>query len=519
MGETGLVCETLDISTALELLGQRKVTRMFSRPVAEMDKERATSMARTGWRLADLNNYYFVRTAGEKASESLIESLLMDSSIETSYAEPIPVMTGDIAPPTPDFESQQTYMATAPGGHGHWLTRSIDGAQGLPGQIVMQLEGAWILDHEDAEELVSANIIGTSNFGSYNTSTWYRHGTACFGIINATRNNYGVRGFAPIAQGRVSSLANGSSNMINMCAAAASAGDVLTSSFAYVVSGSKHVPLDYSQSNFDAVKAAAAKGVAYTFSAGNTGTDLATLSPRYSASAAESGGFIIGGTNGASTTRASGSNWGVKVVANGWYSGVTTLGYGNLFFPNNDLKQSYSSSFGGTSAAAPQVAGVIASIQGAAKRQNGAPLSVAAVRALLQAHGTSISGSQNIGKRPDLWKIMDAIGVRDGLLVTQEASVGGQITIELTMAPGRAFIALGSINRGVLDVGLNRRCLIGLNGCFTFLSGIMGGTGKLTLPWPVPNDASLRGQSLFMQVIDFNGASQHLSNSVDGYIK
>ena len=279
------------------------------------------------------------------------------------------------------------------------------------------------------------------------------------------------------------------------------------------------MPLDYSQSNFDAVKAAAAKGVAYTFSAGNTGTDLATLSPRYSASAAESGGFIIGGTNGASTTRASGSNWGVKVVANGWYSGVTTLGYGNLFFPNNDLKQSYSSSFGGTSAAAPQVAGVIASIQGAAKRQNGAPLSVAAVRALLQAHGTSISGSQNIGKRPDLWKIMDAIGVRDGLLVTQEASVGGQITIELTMAPGRAFIALGSINRGVLDVWLNRRCLIGLNGCFTFLSGIMGGTGKLTLPWPVPNDASLRGQSLFMQVIDFNGASQHLSNSVDGYIK
>ena len=514
----GLVSETLDISSALELIAGCKVDRMFTRQVSEIDQERSALMASTGWHLADLNNYYFVRTEGAQASESLIQNLLMDPAIETAYAEPIPVMTGDIAPPTPDFESRQTYMATAPGGHGHWLTRSIDGAQGLPGQIVAQLEGAWILGHEDAEELVTANIIGTTNFGSYNTSSWYRHGTACFGIINGTRNNYGVRGFAPVSQGRVSSLANGGASMINLCTAVARAGDVFTSSFAYS-SGGKHIPLDNPQANFDAVKIAAAKGICYAFSAGNSGTDIATLSSRYAASAPGSGGFIIGGTNGSNTTRAGGSNWGVKVVANGWYSSVATLGYGGLFYPGSDLKQSYTSTFGGTSAAAPQVAGVIASIQGAAKRQNGASLTVAEIRTLLETHGTSISGSENIGKRPDLWKIMNATGALDGLLITQEASVGGQISIDLSVAAGRSYMMLGSLGRSVLDIGLNRRILLDFTTAFTFLTGTMGSSGQLTLQFNVPNDATLRGKSLFMQAFDFSSVDQHLTNSVDGYIK
>lgn len=513
LGKTGLGSKTLAINGVLEAIDGRKVARVFTRPVADLDEERAASMARTGWRLADLNNYYFVRTAGEKASELLIENLLMDPAIETAYAEPIPVLHGDIAPPTPFFQNRQTYQNTAPGGHGHKLTRSIDGAQGLPGQIVAQLEGAWILGHEDAEQLISANIIGTKNFGSYNNATWYMHGTACFGIINGSRNHYGIRGFAPVAKGRVSSLANGIANMISMCTGVSRVGDVFTSSFGF----SNGIPLDNPQANFDAVKAATAKGICYAYSAGNSGRDLASLSSRYAASSPGSGGFLIGGTNGSATSRASGSNYGFHVVANGWYSGVTTLGYGNLFFPNSDLKQSYTRTFGGTSAAAPQVAGVIASLQGVAKRQNGKALTPAQVRTLLKTHGTTVSG--NIGKRPDLWKLMNAINGLDGMRITQEASVGGKITIELTMAAGRSYMMLGSLGRAVLDIGLNRRVLLHLGTSFSFLSGTMGSTGKQTFQFNVPNDMTLRDKSVFLQTLDFNGPSIHLTNSVDGYIR
>ena len=142
-----------------------------------------------------------------------------------------------------------------------FLTRNIDGAQGIASQIVAQLEGAWLLGHEDAEDLVLANVIGTTNFGSFNLPVWTEHGTACFGLINATRNAYGMIGFAPLARGRVCSLANGEANMISLATAAAAAGDVFTSSFAYVANNNRHAPVDWPQANFDAIKTASRRPV------------------------------------------------------------------------------------------------------------------------------------------------------------------------------------------------------------------------------------------------------------------
>ncbi len=301
--------------------------------------------------------------------------------------------------------------------------------------------------------------------------------------------------------------------MISIATGAARAGDVFTSSYG----NSNGTPLDLAQSSFDAVKAATAKGICYAYSAGNSGRDLATLSNRYSATAPGSGGFIIGGTNGSQTVRANGSNYGAKVVANGWYSNVTTLGYGNLFYPSGDLQQTYTTNFGGTSAAAPQVAGVIASIQGAAKRQNGAALTPSQVRSLLKTHGTNVTG--NIGKRPDLWKIMNAIKANDGMRITQEGSVGGQVKIELTVPAGRGYMMLGSLGRKVLNIGLNRRVLLDLTSTFPVISGTMGGTGQQVFQLNVPNDNSLHDKSLFLQTLDFTASAHHLTNSVDLYIK
>lgn len=526
LDESGrLQCGSRNISSALEILGSRKIERMFTRDVDELDQEKADLERSSGETLADLNNYFYVETAGKQDSEALLNALLADANVETadavfSEAGIVPLTMPDLPPTTPLFESRQTYFNAAPSGFGHLLTRSIDGAQGLGSQIVAQMEGSWVLGHEDAENLIRANVVGTTNFGSYGSSpTWIRHGTACFGLINANRNAYGVVGFAPLAQGKVSSLANGSSNMISLMTAQAKAGDVFTTSIAYLVS-SRHAPLDWPQSNFDAIRRATAKGICYFYGSGNTGQDLTNsiYRGRYTATAPESGGFIIGATPARTTARISWSNYGPKVIANGWGAGVATIGYGSLFNVGggtSDRRQNYTATFGGTSAAGPEVAGVIASLQGAHRRQNGSFLTPAQVRALLKIHGTAITG--NIGLRPDLNKLMRATKALDGLSIRVEPQIGRTMSLVVEAARGRIYALLGSGQRASTAVGLNRPLLLDAAGLFVVGSGVLSSTST-NVNIPVPNVASLRGGSFFMQVADLNPGI-HLTNSVEAWIR
>ncbi len=68
-----------------------------------------------------------------------------------------------------------------------------------------------------------------------------------------------------------------------------------------------------------------------------------------------------------------------------WGEAVATLGYGNLFTgtSNNFDNRSYTNTFGGTSAAAPQIAGLVACFQGLSKMKWGIPLSPTSIRAML----------------------------------------------------------------------------------------------------------------------------------------
>ncbi len=68
-----------------------------------------------------------------------------------------------------------------------------------------------------------------------------------------------------------------------------------------------------------------------------------------------------------------------------WGEAVASPGYGNLFIgtSNNIYNRSYTNTFGGTSAAAPQVAGLVACLQGLSKMKWGIPLSPTSIRALL----------------------------------------------------------------------------------------------------------------------------------------
>jgi hypothetical protein len=69
-----------------------------------------------------------------------------------------------------------------------------------------------------------------------------------------------------------------------------------------------------------------------------------------------------------------------------WGEAVASLGYGDLFAgtSNNADNRSYTNTFNGTSASAPQVAGLIACFQGLSKMKWGIPLSPTSIRSMMR---------------------------------------------------------------------------------------------------------------------------------------
>jgi hypothetical protein len=509
-----LACpEGRDVGAVVRALEGAAIECLFTRDPSALDAEREELQRLVppgDAPLADLNNYFRARTSGADHSARVVEALLELPLVETAYPEFAPAPIDDLPPTTPLFELQQSYLDAPPAGYGYRANESVVGARG-EGLRMAQLEGSWTFGHEDLPGLVAANVIG--RFPPSNWNSWREHGTACVGIMVAGRNRYGVRGMGSDRDAFfVSSLENGSANMINMVAARLSAGDVMSSSFAWVIGGAD-APVDWEQSSFDAVRNATARGILYTFGAGNSGNDLgntALYGSRYAPLAQSSGGFIIGGTL-AGTPTPSSYNYGARVDANGWGSSVTTTGAGDLFDPTDPL-QRYTSGFGGTSAAGPAVAGAIASLVGAVKEQNARVLTNAEVRQALTATGTPVGGV--IGRRPDLPALFARFGLPDGLLVTREPTVGGQLGLAVGGLPGEAYGLVLSNARGRVSLGLNRALLLDAAVLITVRNGTLDAAGADAVSVPVPADPSLADLDVYLQGVRVRAGSLSLTNSV-----
>ena len=256
----------------------------------------------------------------------------------------------------------------------------------------------------------------------------------------------------------------------------------------------------------------------YTFSAGNTSDsldDTAKFGDRYLPTSQSSEGFIIGATEGGDTARANFSSYGTRIDANGWGRNVATLGYGNLFQAGSDDLQDYTATFSGTSSAAPSVAGVIAALVGAVHEQNGQLLTIAQVRAALATTGTPIPGPENIGNRPRLDQLLAAFGLPDGLLVTQQATVGGSFTYEVRGSEGEIWGLLLASRRGTTATPWNRPILLEVTRMFAYAGGTLPAGGVLTQTDPVPNDPVLRGADFFLQAGFARNGTVHVSNSAE----
>lgn len=501
------------------------VTRLFLRPEADLDRERAELLASLGPARvaelqppADLNLYYRVRTATAGAGVDLWRALVALPIVETAFPDTPPgyaadpVLVEDIPPPTPDFTGQQTYFSPAPNGIDTRVSRVIPGGRGEKLQIC-DIETGLILDHEDVPRAIAANVIGVNNNPT-------DHGLAVAGEMLADKNGYGTTGGVYKARYKFHSHQSINwASSVNTAAANSQPGDVivLEVQLPCPVTGTSVCPMEGRQDVFDAVRNATLAGKHVIAAAGN-GTqnlDSATFANAFNRSVRDSGSIIVGATNGVTLARASFSNYGSIVDANGWGFNVTTTGYTDLFFPNNDPRQKYTAVFSGTSSATPIVTSASVATISAAKQQLGRTITIAELRALLRANGTDVPGGL-IGRRPDLAQLFRAIGLPDGLTLNNEASLGQTLTLNIGGSPGESYFLMLAAGPAELPLAFGRLLLDP-----TTLTVAGSGAVGTTFSVPVPNNPGLLLLEVHWQALRFATGFSNLNttNSVVSYFE
>jgi subtilisin family serine protease len=340
------------------------------------------------------------------------------------FAEPAPVpspLPVDIPPVTPNMTGEQGYKFAAPGGVGV-LSSRYPGANGTGIEIV-DVEYSWQFNHEDLELPASRNIDNTGTLSDPFNDT--NHGTAVLGEIVGISNAYGVTGIVPnatalVAPANTVEFGFDPARAIGIATGRLDDGDVILieqqAPACGGACGANQVgcgPQEAIQSVFDAISAATAKGIVVVEAAGNgnVNLDAPACGNLFNRNVRDSRAIIVGaGTSTAPHTRLSFSSFGSRVDVQAWGQNVTTTGYGDRFNPA-DVRQRYTSTFGGTSGASPIVTGVVASIQGFRLRCGKAFLTPLQMRTNLVNNGTPQGpGANHIGPLPRILQSIIASG-------------------------------------------------------------------------------------------------------------
>jgi Subtilase family len=400
------------------------------------------------WSEPDLSVYYSVPLEPGADHSAIAERLAQEDAVAGAYVKAAPVIDVPAvngAPEsaaltdvpllamTPDFSARQNYLEAPPVGVNARSSWTQPGGDGTGVQVIL-VGGAWRLEHEDLHGDASGVIAGTP----IDSLSFRNHGTAMLGVVRADRNAFGVTGVAPACTARqVATFGLGTAAAINAAANALTAGGVILCEWqrpgpgATGVGSAGFIAIEWWPDDFAAIQAATARGMIFVAPAGNGGVSLddpryaqplpgfpATWANPFGRGTADSGSILVGAgsppdqTHGrpqqVDRSRLDFSNYGTCVDAQGWGAEVTTLAYGDLQ-GGDDENLWYTDVFGGTSAAAAMVAGVIAALQGVnvgggSKR---APLTPAQVRQLLRSSGSpqqdgNNPATQRIGSRPEL---------------------------------------------------------------------------------------------------------------------
>jgi hypothetical protein len=334
-------------------------------------------------------------------AKELEQSDLVEYCSLEARENPPPPVAVDFPPATPSFVTRQTYRGPNPGiDVDYGWTFGIRGA----GLTISDLEHSWgKLDHATEqvhEDLHNQNI----KYGlPWRTDDYRDHGMAVMGLMLAGDNGFGITGSVPQARGLTFSIMHGDAVALKAAIDSSKAGDIVLLEMQRTAPDGKLGPPDVIKTLWDLIKQATARGVVIVETAGNGASNMDD--PKYATYHSwGDNGAIIEGAGSADTRhdRLSFSTYGARVNMHGWGSGVFTLGYGGGWSGSTDWRQSYTSSFSGTSSSGPIVTSAVALLQSYAKEKKNRLLTSVQIRDILSKTGTPQGSGGHIGPLPNL---------------------------------------------------------------------------------------------------------------------
>jgi hypothetical protein len=410
----------------------------------------------SGNKLADLRTYFLI-----ELTENEFKNIKYDKNISSIYENikniPRPTIAVDIAPATSNWTQYQGYIDDF---ENHTGLNAKYGWQFVGGRgenvTVVDIEGGWTHDHEDLgiedPNLYSENgqnLTGTPMDGESHDNN---HGTSVLGEIASANNEYGTTGIAHESNIKVindysKEYGYSTADAIIRGISVLDKGSVILlesqkggPNYKYnpVNPGSQYglVPDEWLSAEFDAIKTATSNGFVI-IEAGANGeqnldsvdyhtcdgdvntyfTDNHGTEPCFDVNTRDSGAIIVGAGNppsgswGVTMAKMYYTSYGKRVDVQAWGMEIYTTGYGDLFYPNNDDKQAYTTQFGGTSGASPMITGVAALLQSRYKQKNpNKYLTSIEIREILKNNGHPQNGNElteHIGPLPDIKLIFE----------------------------------------------------------------------------------------------------------------
>lgn len=378
--------------------------------------------------LPSLASYWRIDARKIEDVLTLLERLTKAAGVERAYRE-LRYLDPAVNPANDPFSNLQHHLDAAPIGiDARWAWTQRNGA----GESVafVDLEQGWYLRHEDFPSIFALpGVRQDSNPGHE------RHGTAVVGIVAGADNDKGIVGVAPhAAQVSVASHFRASDATEGLVAETITSvldsghiteGDVL---LLEVLVGD-NLPAELDEPIFIAIANAIALGVIVVEAAGNGDVDLDThpeLDTKSRDTFKDSGAIIVGaGMSALDATGAGHERWlltpppppPISRPASNYGSRVDCYAYGENVVTTGPTPNpacalgagttpttQYRCDFGGTSAAAPIVAGAAVVLQGMHRATKGGSLSPDQMRQVFRTVGTpqGLVTPGHIGLMPDL---------------------------------------------------------------------------------------------------------------------
>lgn len=435
-----------DLSAAVAVA--RKARSRFAPLVADsptaLASWQASGEASLHRELADLSLYFQISLGdGGKGLDlaALVADLNRLRAVEIAYLEPVAspfdgyatnpppgpysCSPANITLPAPNLEGDQGYLAAAPVGVDAFAAWTYAGGRGA-GLRLVDVEGGH-REHSDHPTLFQ--VVGQP------VDDFREHSCQVVGVIAALDNGAGTTGIAsevslgsrsifnfnlfPTQQENWENSANAAHHLY-WAAKHSLQGVVLVElqrvgplDMSCPCGGAcTATPVEYWPAEFDVIETATANGVVVVEAAANGGHNLDSpvFGGLFDRANRDSGAILVTGSQ--ALTRVpqcfSGSpNSGSRVDVHSWGEDIVTTGFGTPGhrIHSDGLCNSYIDNFKGSSGASAIVAGVVASLQGAALANLGAKLDPFTLRQLLVDTGTTQAAGPHgelIGPQPNL---------------------------------------------------------------------------------------------------------------------